>query len=90
MNAMLCNYVQHSQPKAGGRYRSSINIEAFRWSVKAKGYFHPWTRTALVEHVPPLAVERLEHPVPEITHTARAVREAEAAKLQLEGQLKLN
>ena len=50
----------------------------------------PRTLAALVEHVPPLAVERLEHPVLKITRTAWAVPEAEAAKLQLERQLELS
>ena len=50
----------------------------------------PRTLTALVEYMPPLAVERLEHPVHEITCTARVVPEAEAAKFHLEGQLELS
>ena len=45
---------------------------------------------ALVEHIPPLAVERLEHPVPKSTRVAWAVREAEITKLQLKRQMKLS
>ena len=50
----------------------------------------PRTLAALVEHMPPLAVERLEHPVLKSTRTAWAVPEAEAAKSQLERQLELS
>ena len=50
----------------------------------------PRTLTALVDYMPPLAVERLEHPVLKSSRTAWAVPEAEAANLQLERQLELS
>ena len=50
----------------------------------------PRTLVALVEHMPPLAIECLEHPVLKSTRTAWAMPEAEAAKVKLERQLELS
>ena len=51
----------------------------------------PRALVAVVELAPlfPLAVERLEHPVPKSTRIASPVREAEMTKLRFERQLEL-